>query len=512
MIRLTTYLFIIIFGMIIIHSNLIASPLVLDNEFLKISLNNDVENKGRFGIETTGGDPKNVSDNESLLTLSGPKPWSSYTTILIDSKPIVFGSESKKRAGKTGLYGQIITQTIEDNQLKTHVRYESIDIFQTLSFIRNPSTRVKDMVLIQYHIQNNDTKPHLIGTRIMLDTWLGSNDAAPFRIGEHIITAERVFEQSDLMSFWQAFDNVSNPSIIGQGILKHDQLGISLPDRIALVNWGTLADHPWKFDYVPDRSFVRLGEIEKDTALGLYWDPVMIQPGNSRTIRTMYGLGGVSLSPGEISLGLTAPAELFQTSQEVITVVGYIQNTGGFDSQETSARFTIPPGFKIIKGQLNHTIGQLLSGDTKQLYLHLKPDSPQKGDAIFSLQVTSTSLDSNTISRNIQILGPPKIFSELSITPFVPPYYQATLTLTNDESQPIYNIVSELNSSPLMTVPWFDISKKPLSILPESSSVSLNWIVKVNKKPTSTDFLKIETYSKTTGKVFNLQPMPNYIK
>ena len=63
----------------------------------------------------------------------------------------------------------------------------------------------------------------------------------------------------------------------------------------------------------------------------------------------------------------------------------------------------------------------------------------------------------------------------------------------------------------LLAIP-FDISKKPLSILPESSSVSLNWIVKVNKKPTSTDFLKIETYSKTTGKVFNLQPMPNYIK
>ena len=59
---------------------------VLENEFIKIILNKGPQDQGRFSIETTNGDPLNLSDNNQLLIYGRPIPWTSYTTIKIDDQ------------------------------------------------------------------------------------------------------------------------------------------------------------------------------------------------------------------------------------------------------------------------------------------------------------------------------------------------------------------------------------------------------------------------------------------
>ena len=55
-------------------------------------------------------------------------------------------------------------------------------------------------------VENTTTSTKNIGLRMMLDTMLGKNDAAPFRIGRKAYQSEHSFEGASRASFWQTFD------------------------------------------------------------------------------------------------------------------------------------------------------------------------------------------------------------------------------------------------------------------------------------------------------------------
>ena len=155
----------------------------IENEFIKCVVNDNQADRGHYAIETTQGDPKHDRDNNQVLIFSRPVPWTSYTTILIDGEPYLFGGASaklNKRSGKIFRSGDILSQFRDDEQIVTHCDFGKVQVIQTLRLYRNPLTRVKDMVLISYAIKNNDVVSHNVGVRLMLDTKLGSNDGAPF--------------------------------------------------------------------------------------------------------------------------------------------------------------------------------------------------------------------------------------------------------------------------------------------------------------------------------------------
>src|SRR3989339_722475 len=89
------------FFVLIFANNISAeeSLLSIENEFIKIIVNNEVNDTGRFAIETTSGNPKMPGDDNQPLIYGRPKPWTSYTTFQIDNKSYVFGGNTKKRAG-----------------------------------------------------------------------------------------------------------------------------------------------------------------------------------------------------------------------------------------------------------------------------------------------------------------------------------------------------------------------------------------------------------------------------
>lgn len=198
-------------------------PLTIGNEFIKIVVNQNAQDQGRFAIETTSGDPGNPSDNEQSLIYGRPIPWTSYTTLRIDDDDYIFGGPSRKlekRTGKELQTGTPIRQVTTDDRIITDFDYDGITARQVLSFFRTPTTRVKDSALIEYEITNKTKKSITLGIRVMLDTKLGSNDGAPFRIGSRAITSEILVPKADLLPYWQTFDSLTAPTVVAQGTLE----------------------------------------------------------------------------------------------------------------------------------------------------------------------------------------------------------------------------------------------------------------------------------------------------
>ncbi len=460
--------------------------LKLENEWVGVYVNQGPSDLGRFSVETILGDPNNQRDDHQPLIFGRPIPWSSYTTILIDGQPFVFGGVNKKiekRAGKEAFFGEFISQAVTNEGVVTEYRYNRIRVVQTLSFFRNPSTRVKDSVQIKYDILNSDTVPHNVGLRIMLDTKLGQNDGAPFRIGEKSITSEMMFSGRDIQEFWQSFDSLESPTVIAQGLLSLPDDGITSPDRLYLANWGKLADNPWDAPLEMGHSFVREGETDQDTSLAMYWDDKPVQPNQQRTVKTVYGIGGVSVAYGQFTLGLTAPAELYAFHGREISLLGYVTNSGGYDAKDVDVDFELPEGFEPVSGKTHYHIPQMRRGETGQYALKVRITADVSGVVPIRLKVKSTTLDPNTLERKIELLSPPAIRAKFEVptskVSSLNRLIDIPVTLTNTGSKSIDKVSVILDPSTNWDLPNFEVREKIIPKLGPSQHTQLNWRIQL---------------------------------
>ena len=486
------YLLTLIITALLFTSSLYAEPtslLSISNDSIKIVVNNDAVETGRLAIETIKGDPQNPKDDNQPLIFGRPRPWTSYTTVLIDGVAYVFGGQTQKRAGKSAKYGTLISQKLIDNTIITVCQFNTVTVTQKLSLYHNPTTKAKDTALISYELNNTDTKSHNVGIRIMLDTMLGSNDGAPFRIGDDAIESEISFSGNSVLQYWQAFDSLVSPNIIAQGTLSDPQSGIDPPNKVYLANWGTLADYAWDTPYEKGLSFVRTGEAEKDTALAMYWSPKPLKPGSSYKVSTLYGLGQISLAKGKLSLGLTAPSQVVSSSKADLLIVGYIVNTTTQTANQCIATFTVPDGFKFLDGNSRITIGSLKPGESRQVSIRIVPNDVKKGLQKLTFSVASDNLPSNSISREINVLAQPEITSTWvvpsQVNPGISPYFDTFLTLKNNDPVVIPKVSLQMTLSKGVSLPWFELSKKEIERIEPGQSITLNWKVRADQGTTA---------------------------
>ncbi|SJZ31109.1 cohesin domain-containing protein [Selenihalanaerobacter shriftii] len=419
----SNFLVMIIIALLVLSISTIAwaavdehGNLQIKNEYISIIVNQDKENNGRFAVDVTGGNPILTSDNGKPLIYGRPKPWTSYTTIQIDGKNYVFGGKTNKRAGQFGKYGTKVKAPYitDQNGIETVYRYGKIKVIQSLTFVKSNTTGLPDTAQIKYKIINNDQKSHKVGLRIMLDTMLGSNDGAPFRIGANSVTTDKMYTQQELPVFWQAFDQLSNPHVTAQGTVKGNQ--VTAPDKLYFADWGSLADGVWSFDYNPDEDFMRKGEFQLDSALALFWESNSIPPGGSKTYLTNYGLGGITIVPGLLSLGVSSPAKVVLDEQtNSFPVVAYIQNTAEITAKEVVADIELPPELTLASDEsLKKKLGNLKSGSTGQVVWQVIPKEGTGQKLEYNVNVTADNTDDNSVSRSVTIIGAPKL--DLSIT------------------------------------------------------------------------------------------------
>jgi len=387
----------------------------LGNDYVVIVVNMDENALGRFAIETTGGAPLRSNDDNKPLVYGRPRPWTSYTTIWLNGEYYVFGGETGRRAGKSGKYGKVIRgPLVEDDSIITVTSIEGIlNIEQILTFVKSSTTGLYDTVQIKYRIENVSQEPQKVGLRIMLDTMLGENDGAPFRIENDAVTSDRVYYTKELPEFWLAFDSISNPNVTSQGTFTGP--GVTSPDKVNLADWGSLADGVWDFDFNPGEDFLRKGEYEIDSAIAMYWVPEYLAPGESRSYITNYGLGGITIVPGLLSLGVTSPAEVtFDQPGKTFPIIAYVENTSEITAK--NVRISIDITDKLGIDSRSKVLGDLASGDISQVVWNVKSTGANLPSSVsYTVKVEADNTDSNKVTRQISFVGPPELETNVYI-------------------------------------------------------------------------------------------------
>lgn len=412
----------------------------LANEYVTLIVNATGENTGRFSIQTTGGDPDRTSDDRQPLSYGSDQPWTSFTTVRVDGKDYIFGGRTSKRAGKQGLFGEMISgpRIVDGRAIEAVWRLGGVDVLQRLSFAVSSTTGLPDTARIEYVLTDKDVQAHQVGLRLVIDTMLGDNDGAPFRVGDKALTSDTALTKGQLPEFWQAFDTLSNPKITAQGTLKGGE--VTPPDQVVFTNWGSLADALWKFALQPGRDFTRKGEFELDSALALYYEPTSLAPGESRTIVAHYGVGGITIAPGRLALGVTAPAKVVAGEVTSFPVIAYIQNTGESDIRDAVVTLTLPDGLALADGQsVTKQLGTIPKGAAVQTAWMLRLAPGAKGEQRFALAIQARNVEPNQVERVVKVVSPAKlelsVRSPLSLSvqneKIVPALFPLEVTVTN---------------------------------------------------------------------------------
>lgn len=457
----------------------------LGNGYIVIVVNQDENSLGRFAIETTGGAPLQENDENKPLVYGRPKPWTSYTTLWIDGQYYVFGGQTGRRAGNSGKYGEIIKKPyVENGSIKTITKFnDEIIVEQILKIVKSSTTGLFDSVQIKYLVENVDQKDHKLGLRTVLDTMLGQNDGAPFRIGNDAVTNDKIYYAKQLPQFWQAFDSLSNPTVTSQGSFKGP--GVTTPDQVKFADWGSMADGVWDFDFNPGEDFTRKGEYEIDSAAALYWVPETLAAGESRSYITNYGLGGITIVPGLLSLGITSPAEvILDAPDKTIPIVAYVENTSEIVAKNVKINIQLPQSLEVEN--VVKDLGNLEPGETSQIIWDVvTTGSNIPVETSYTVKVEADNTDSNQVNRNINFIGPPnlesnvKLGEELGVEKgkLIPNPFTIISELYNSGGSTLYDASVELLLPPgLVLAPKEKIRKYPGDIMAEEK-INIQWQV-----------------------------------
>jgi len=466
----------------------------ISNEFIRIRVNPGPQETGRFAVDTTGGDPSRAADDNQVLIYGSREPWTSYTTVVVDGVPHLFGGPTERRAGKGVPAGSAVKPPQRAGEtIICAFRIGPLEVEQELGFARTPTTRVKDAARIMYRVTNRGGEAHAVGLRVMLDTMLGANDGAPLRAQEMAVSAATRMEGDKIPEYWQAFDSLSAPAVISQGTLRAP--GLTPPHRLDMVDWGTLADAPWQFPFVSGADFTRQGEQQPDTAVALYWNPEPLAPGESRTYVTLYGVGGVSLSPAQLSLGLTAPAEVdfSYDDKRPFSVTAYVENSGGFASRNTVCTLTLDKGLQLTDDRGAVKLGLLAPGETKQITWRVLPTGEATGVLKLAAAVTSDNLEPNRVVREIVVNSPPRIAltlaapGRLAVTPqnrYQPNPFEVRARAENVGAQTGRNLVMALELSEGLRLVEGASAIQLGEALPAGASQEFVWSLRATGLPT----------------------------
>lgn len=279
---------------------------------------------------------------------------------------------------------------------------------------KNTATEREDIVEVKYIIKNEGTASANAGVRIMMDTQLGENDAAPFRVpGVGSVTFEREYTGSSIPPYWQAFDSLTSPQVISQGTLLRSSL--NKPDKVQFTNWRRVYDNAW--DYTANPSY-SIG----DSAVSVLWEPKAIAAGQELIFTTYYGISELVQDlrpPLAVSLYGDASVRATENGYEPnpFVVTAYIENTMNFAEIGVMAKINLPSGLKLVSTEtFTKSLGTISGSQEKQVSWSVEIDRNINNETLeYSVDVWSASgPNMKTVKKSIYIpelstSGPPII-------------------------------------------------------------------------------------------------------
>jgi len=271
--------------------------------------------RGDFGITVTD-DPLNKKNNLSKskkLTFTETGNTNNLM-VLIDNKPIQvdFSRIRPKELELLEGEGKSSQHSFIDKSI-------SLELTQTVKIIEGEQSGNLDTVLAVFSLKNNSKRNHSVSFRYMVDTFIGSNDGVPFTIPNHngLCTTWANFNKPlSIPEYIEAleFPNLANPGTVAHlGTIVSAKHGNFAPIiQVLLTNWPGL-NPLWN---------IPIDNMGRDSAIALYWKPVLLKPEASYECAFTYGLQPLTKSEGSSGLALSTGG-VFETEKNAI-IIAYI--------------------------------------------------------------------------------------------------------------------------------------------------------------------------------------------
>jgi hypothetical protein len=150
-----------------------------------------------------------------------------------------------------------------------------------------------------------------------------------------------------------------------------------------------------------------------DSAYAAYWEPQTLAPGQTQTVKTLYGLGTLNIIEGDLIVGLFAPSQLALVNGEFVpnpfTVTAFISipmlNTKTVIQDSVQAEILLPSGLSLPPGENSvHALGVLSPGANDQTSWHVLVTSNGGEELTYTVRVTRGETPME-VSRKIFLPG-----------------------------------------------------------------------------------------------------------
>jgi hypothetical protein len=263
--------------------------------------------KARFGLHMPKeSDPENTSEKKRLTFER--RGGSNNTCLLIDGQDYLFGQAP-------GVF-ELVGPKKNSKLLKAEQRYrwtaemkygeQGLVVTQIAEIVPGQTTRLLDTCLVRYEIKNVGNQNRKVGLRVMLDTFIGSNDGVPFRVPSQrdLLTTKADYNEKEVPDWVQAWErpDPKDPGTVVHLGLKHIEIPGSELDpvnELVICRWPQNSDIRWRWDYEPMNKVANKG----DSCVVIYWAENPMHPGETREMGFTYGL---NTAAGNADLRLTA--------------------------------------------------------------------------------------------------------------------------------------------------------------------------------------------------------------
>nr|WP_269748826.1 flagellin [Lysinibacillus timonensis] len=223
-----------------------------------LSLN--VDTIGSFALSTDLGYPGTEDDNNQILIYgsgSNSRPQLIIDNVSYDIKNFVSQN------------------TVNDNgTFKTIYDINNVEVTQTVKI-------VNDKFEFRYNITNNSSEDRNIGFYFHMDTMLGNDDTAPFRVNGTDLTTEEGFSGSSLPDTFEVYNDSGNPDIKVMGVLKGPDI-LEEPSELRVGRYSDVSNA---------LGWTDTNDSVGDSGYGLLWSNRTIVANSSFEVNTFYGMG-----------------------------------------------------------------------------------------------------------------------------------------------------------------------------------------------------------------------------
>ncbi|MFP4697846.1 MAG: S-layer homology domain-containing protein [Eubacteriales bacterium] len=357
----------------------VPEKLITANDFISFSVNTQ---NGRFSVKTVEGTPMKKGDERENLLFEHEKPDTSFTTFRIDGEDYIYGN-SYDFMNKGGYFTQ--KPISKKNRVESTWKVGDIEITQKLELVEDVESPNVGNVKVTYIIANKGSKAHTIGSRILLDTMLGSSDSSYIQLsGENdYINKETHLIGEDVPDYWRSVTDIFRPDMVAYGLLSG--WGNTKPSEMIIGHWASLSETKWDYQVDETLNFTKSTNRYdySDSAVALYWEPREVKPKRSIEIETYYGLGdftGTLDENNNYNTTMNAPDQLnineTNTGYEDFTIGVEIDNS--LENSETindmSLELILPESMETIDGDKVIQAEPIISGETYTYEWNVRSD------------------------------------------------------------------------------------------------------------------------------------------